>query len=493
MKQDILLLLPIFLPIAGGVLELFIPKMKMKRNSNLLMIAAFLLVEFLLVVALAFCGDSVFTMMTLTDNLVLEFKVDNIARFFSVLSSLAWLLVGIFAFEYMKHEEDEERFFGFYLMVIGVLVALAYSDNMITYYVFFEAMTLASLPLVLHELHKAAIMAGLKYLFYSIAGAFMALFGIFFVASFGGAGTFAPGGILDATKVSGHETLLLVSTFLMIVGFGTKAGMFPMHGWLPTAHPEAPAPASAVLSGVITKMGVLAIIRVVYFVVGPEYIRNTWVQYAWLGLALTTVFMGSMLAYREKVMKKRLAYSTVSQVSYILFGLALLNKTAFIGAMLHVIFHSMVKNTLFCGAGAIIYKTHKTLVKDLKAIGKEMPITIWCFTLVSITLVGIPPTSGFVSKWFLATGALESGASFFAWLGPVVLLISALLTAGYLLTITIMGFFPGKDFDYATLEKREPNCFMTVPMLIMTTVAVVAGMFPAPLVAFAQSIAELVL
>ncbi|MBQ0071398.1 MAG: hypothetical protein KBS81_06035, partial [Spirochaetales bacterium] len=367
------------------------------------------------------------------------------------------------------------------------------ADNLITFYVFFELMTLMSLPLVIHELHKAAIMAGLKYLFYSIAGAFMALFGIFFLSSFGGLGSFTAGGMLDAAKVQNSTGLLLASAFLMIVGFGTKAGMFPMHGWLPTAHPEAPAPASAVLSGVITKMGVLAIIRVVYFTIGAAALRGTWVQYVWLGLTLTTVFMGSMLAYKEKIMKKRLAYSTVSQVSYVLFGLALLNRTAFVGALLHVIFHSLVKNTLFMTAGAIIYKTHKTMVKDLTAIGKEMPITIWCFTLVSLTLVGIPPTSGFVSKWFLATGALETGAPIFAWLGPVVLLVSALLTAGYLLSITIMGFFPGKDFDYSTLEKKEPNLFMTVPLLVMTVLAVVCGMFPSSLVNFASSIAQMVL
>ena len=133
----------------------------------------------------------------------------------------------------------------------------------------------------------------------------------------------------------------------MIIGFGTKAGMFPFHGWLPTAHPVAPAPASAVLSGVITKAGVLAVIRVIYYIIGQDLIRGTWVQTVWVVLSLATVFMGSMLAYKEHVLKKRLAYSTVSQVSYIMFGLSLLEPTAFVGALSHVVFHSIIKNGLF--------------------------------------------------------------------------------------------------------------------------------------------------
>lgn len=165
-----------------------------------------------------------------------------------------------------------------------------------------------------------------------------------------------------------------------------------MHGWLPTAHPVAPAPASAVLSGVITKAGVLGIIRSVYYVAGPDMIKGTWVQYTWIILSILTIFMGSMMAYKEKVLKKRLAYSTVSQVSYILFGLSVMQPIAFVGALMHVIFHSLVKNTLFVSAGAIICKTGKTKVRQLVGIGKEMPVTMWCFTLVSLTLIGIPPT-----------------------------------------------------------------------------------------------------
>ncbi len=491
MEQDFLLLLPIFFPMAAGILTLALTKAKMGRKAKLTVVFGALALELLFTMLCLVRGDVSVTLWQLTDTIRISFHVDTISRIFAGLSVSVWLLVGCFAFSYMSHEEHEERFFGFYLIVEGALTALSFADNMVGFYVFFEVMTFTSLPLVLHEMTKPAIMAGLKYLFYSVAGAFMALFGIFFLAGYGAIGSFQAGGILDASAMAGHEGLLLASAFMMIIGFGTKAGMFPMHGWLPTAHPEAPAPASAVLSGVITKMGVLAVIRVVFYVIGPDLLRGTWVQTVWMILALTTIFLGSMMAYKEKIMKKRLAYSTVSQVSYILFGLSLLHPAAFIGAIAHVIFHSLVKNTLFLGAGAIIYKTGKTKVAELRGIGKEMPVTIWCFTLVSITLVGIPPTSGFVSKWYLATGALSSGTGVFSWLGPVILLISALLTAGYLLPVTIHGFFPGADHDYGSLEKREPSALMTVPMILMTIGAVALGMFPGVILNAASAAAGL--
>ena len=174
-------------------------------------------------------------------------------------------------------------------------------------------MTLTSLPLGLHTRTRDALMAGMKYLFYSLCGAYMVLLGIYFMNQYAVTLDFTAGGSLDMTRVVGHEGMLLVIAFFMILGFGVKAGMFPMHAWLPTAHPVAPAPASAVLSGLIVKAGVIGVIRTVFYVIGPDFLRGTWVQTTWLVLTLITVFMGSMLAYREKLLKKRLAYSTVSQ------------------------------------------------------------------------------------------------------------------------------------------------------------------------------------
>lgn len=480
----------VLLPVISGLILLFlqgkIPNRKLKCAGIFLVF----LVTSCFVVRLMCAGDYEFTLWKLTDTLEIRMQMDSLTRLFVGMTVAAWSLCGVFAFEYMKHEENEDRYFGFYLIVLGVLIALDHAGNMVTLYLFFEMMTLTSLPMVLHSLSHDAVMAGLKYLFYSIAGAFAALFGIFYLYGNGLADGFMAGGYL--TEKMGqiqHPQMVLFALMLVVVGFGTKAGMFPMHGWLPTAHPVAPAPASAVLSGIITKAGVLAVIRVIFYVAGADFIRGTWVQYTWMSLALITVFMGSMMAYKEQLMKKRLAYSTVSQVSYIMFGLSLLNVSGMMGALSHFVFHSVVKNCLFLVAGAIIYKTGRTKVEELKGIGKEMPVTMWCFTLVSITLVGIPPTSGFVSKWYLATGSLEAGTGMFTWLGPVVLLLSAMLTAGYLLPISIQGFFPGVQYDYEHLEKKEPNLLMTVPMILFAAAAVLFGMFPGAFMNFLQGIA----
>ena len=293
--------------------------------------------------------------------------------------------------------------------------------------------------------------------------------------------------------VQGHEWILLVAVFCGLIGFGAKAGMFPLHAWLTAAHPVAPSPASAVLSGIIVKSGVLALIRLVYYIVGAEFLRGTWVQTAWLVLTLLTVFMGSMLAYREPVMKKRLAYSTVSQISYILFGLALLTPEGMTGALLHTVFHALIKSALFLTAGVFLYYGGRTRVDELRGIGKEMPVTIWCYTIVSLGLIGIPPFSGFVSKWYLAQGALSSAAGIFQWLGPVILLISALLTAGYLLPVTIQGFFPGETYHDSGVLKREPPLAMLVPLLIFAGLTVVLGVMPNPLIRYVSQLASAVM
>ena len=321
----------------------------------------------------------------------------------------------------------------------------------------------------------------------------MVLFGIYFLNKYAVTLNFSAGGVLNLNAMAGKEGFLLIVAFCMILGFGVKAGMFPVHGWLPTAHPIAPAPASAVMSGIIVKMGVLGMIRVVYYLFGADFIRGTWVQTAWMTLALVTVFMGSMLAYREKVLKKRLAYSTVSQVSYILFGMALLQPEGLTGSLLHVVFHAVIKSLLFLCAGVIIYKTGKTTVDELKGIGKEMPVTIWCYTFAAAALIGFPPFSGFISKWHLAVGSLESAIPVFSWVGPVILLVSALLTAGYLLPITVNGFLPGAEYDYSRLKKKEPVKMMLIPLMILAFLTIILGVFPNPLTDFISNIVNVVL
>ena len=483
MWRDLLIIIPIVGPIVCGLIAWRIAGARARH----LFVGAALVLTALCVIACALWGSEALTLWRFAENVPVYFAPDGISRLFSVLISAMWALVGIYSFEYMAHEENEQRFDLFYLLSLGVLMGLSYAGNIVTLYMFYELMTLLTLPLVLHEMTREAVAAGIKYLLYSVFGASLALFGIFLFYRYGGI-AFTAGGTLSSLAEE-RVDLMRWGVFATIIGFGVKAGMFPLHGWLPTAHPVAPAPASAVLSGVITKAGVLGVLRSVYYLAGADFIRGTWVQYVWMGLAIATVFMGSMLAYREKVLKKRLAYSTVSQVSYVLTGLSTLTPIGFIGALLHIVGHSVIKNTLFMSAGAIISKTGKTRVDELKGIGKQMPAVMWCFTIVSAGLIGIPPTCGFVSKWYLASGALNLSGTAFSWIIPAVLLISAILTAGYLLSVTISAFFPGADFDYDTLEKKEPSWVMLAPLILLTAACVLIGLFPSRIIALGESIA----
>ncbi len=492
MGHSVMILCAIFFPVLWGLFLLIKPEYK-ERKSLVVTTGIGLVVTVGLSLSVILGGDVQLTLFTIGENMDIYFQVDAVSRVFASLVTLIWPLAGFYAFEYMSHDTENKRFFGFYMMVFGVLLALTFSGSVLTFYLFYEMMTLLSMPLVFHSRSKEAIMAGLKYLFYSLCGAYFALFGIYFLNKYASTLHFTAGGSIDLTAVAGNEEILYIAAFCMIVGFGVKAGMLPMHAWLPTAHPIAPAPASAVLSSVIVKMGVLGMFRTVYYIFGTEFLRGTWVQTAWMVLALLTIFMGSMLAYREKVFKKRLAYSTVSQLSYILFGMACMSPVALCGALLHVVFHAIIKSALFMSAGAVIHKTGKANVDELRGIGKEMPITLWCFTLCACALIGFPPFSGFISKWYLATGSLEAELGVFSWLGPVVLLVSALLTAGYLLPISINGFLPGADYDYKSVRKKEPAPIMVVPIIILAAIAVLLGVFPNPLIGIIEEIVAAVM
>lgn len=477
-----MLLTPVFLPILLGILwRLVNLKGKALQRATLLT----LLATSLLAAAAALMSGPEELSLRWTDTLTLTLRVDGLSQMWLLLISLIWPGVGLYATEYLEHDPHPGRFYLFYTVTQGILNALAMSGNLVTYYMFYESMTLLTVPLVLHNMDKEAVAAANKYLIYSVLGASAALIGIFFVGSLGVSGDFSAGP-LTAEQLSGKEGLALGLFMAMLMGFGVKAGMFPLHGWLPTAHPVAPAPASAVLSGIITKMGVLGAARVLYSVAGVERLRGTWVQMTLLVLTLITVLMGSLLAFKERRLKKRLAYSSVSQVSYVLFGLFTMTEAGFVGAMLHVLFHSLMKNTLFMGAGAVIHKTGKTQVEDLTGMGRRMPWTYAFFTIASLGLIGIPPTGGFVSKWNLAEGALATGLSG-AWIGPAALLISAVLTAAYLLTIVIRGCFSGEEGEIG--PRCEVSWRMLLPMGVYAVLVVALGIFSNPLIDFLRTLA----
>ena len=473
MSENGILLLPLILPFIMGICVRLVKK-EVLRNR---IIVVTLIAELLLVCLIA-TGQYELEVWRITDRLAIYYHIDGIGKIAACLISGIWLLAGVYSIEYMKHEENPARFFLFYILSLGALMSLCFSGNMMTLYLSYEYMTILTVPLVIHTGMPDAVRAGMKYLGYSIFGAGLGLLGFFFLNTYCFTTDFIPGGSLHLEFIVGRENMMLMIFFLMMVGFGCKAGMFPLHGWLPTAHPVAPSPASAVLSGIITKGGIIAMIRVTYYLFGADFIRGSWAQTAILVLATVTIFMGSMLAYKEKLLKKRLAYSTVSQVSYVIFGLMLLTPAGFLGAMLQVVFHALAKNALFLSAGAMILKSGKKYVDEYRGIGKEMPVTMWCFALASLSLIGIPPTCGFISKWYLAEGALLPQFGAFGIVGVAVLMVSALLTAGYLLPIVSDAFFPGDDYTYATFQKKECNWLMCLPLVILAGFVVLLGIFP---------------
>ncbi len=445
--------------------------LKERKQLNTLLMAA-LTVTLVCVIGLAAQPTGLVLNLPM-GGLALRFGFDACGRIFGVLFAGIFLLAGMFSLEYMDHDHAPARYNAFFLLTLFAMMGLSTAQSLLTYYMCYELMTVLSLPLVIHEGTEGAMKAGMKYLGYSLFGASLALFGFFVLGSYSTPMTdvtnFDLGGHLSAEPAS----MLLLASFCLLIGFGCKAGIMPLHFWLPTAHPVAPAPASAVLSATITKAGVLGIIRVIYYVVGPDLLRGTWVQYLMLTLALCTVFSGSMLAYKEKLMKRRFAWSTVSQVSYVLYGIFLLSGGGFEGAMLQVVFHAVCKTALFLTAGAIIHHTGCTYVNELDGIGKRMPVLLGCYTLSSLSLIGIPPFAGFVSKWQLATCGLDAVPGF-GLVGAAVLLTSAILTAGYLLPITINGYFK----DGRTNERLHPTWRMAVPLMVLSGALLLLGIFP---------------
>lgn len=463
----LLILLTLF-PVIGGLILPLLNKIQNRKTR----LSAVVLVQAIEAILgfMVILGDKISTgTFTLVDQISVGFTADTLAKFFVALVIVGWTLVTLYACVYMKHEENEMRFFLFMFLSEGAMLGAALSQNLVSMYVFYEMVTLFSMPLVLHSLSKESVAAAKKYLYYSVAGAFLALFGIFVLATNSSTLSFVAGGV-DITT----SPLVLAGVFTMLLGFGAKAGLFPMHGWLPTAHPVAPAPASALLSGLIAKAGVLAIIRTVFYIVGTDALTGTWVQTVALSFALLTVLMGSMMAYLEKGFKKRLAFSTVSQISYVLTGLFLFTDDGFTGALWQIVFHAVVKVGLFLCAGAVIFMYGKTEVKDLKGLGKKMPITFTCFTVLSLSLIGIPPTGGFYSKWYIATSALSADLGALSYIAPIILLISAILTAAYLLSISIDAFFGKEEIE---IEKKREPLLMVIPIVILTVIAVVGGVF----------------
>ena len=459
------------------------------RRKRQIYVASVVAVNMLITLGVIFFGPKEeLTLIRFSEGMSLAFRVDGLSSVFGTMVSVLWTVTTFYSFEYMKHEGKETKFFSFFTMSFGVVVGLSFAANMLTFYLFYELLTLATLPLVMHAMDDKARSAGKKYLIYSMSGAAFAFIAMIFISQFGSL-DFVMGGTLAAEKISGYKDVLLTVYLLGFMGFGVKAAVFPLHGWLPSAS-VAPTPVSALLHAVaVVKAGVFAIIRLTYYCFGTEFLYGTWVQYVVMGVVIFTIVFGSTMALRTSHFKRRLAYSTVSNLSYILFGVVLMTPAGLVGGLIHMIFHAVIKITLFFCAGAVLYKTHHEYVYTLEGFGKAMPVTMLTFAISSLGLIGVPPFAGFTSKWQLATAAVETGNPL-AYVGIAALIISALLTALYLLSVVITAYFPKKDFRLEQVKDvADPNRLMTVPLTLLTAASVVLAVFPAPLINIFQQIA----
>ena len=425
----------------------------------------------------------------LMEKLPLAFRLDGPACVFAGLVAVLWPIASLYAFEYMKHEERDNTFMAWYTMTYAVTLAVAFSANLFTLYVFYECLTLITLPLVIHKKDTMSIRAGRKYLTYSITGAALAFIAMVVIVFQAGTADFVLGGVLTAEMTAGREALLLGVFLLAFVGFGTKAAVFPMHAWLPAAS-VAPTPVTALLHAVaVVNTGAFAVLRVIYYSFGADFLAGTWAQTVALLLACVTIVFGSSMAVKEQHLKRRLAWSTISNLSYMLMGAALMSPAGMVGSMTHMVMHGVTKITLFYCAGAILVRTGKEYIQDVRGYGKLMPVTCAAFVVAGMSLVGTPPLSGFVSKFNLLTAAGEAGA--LGVIAIAALIISAILTAIYLFTVIGPMYFRPLNADMAHLAdfNRDPNWMMLVPFALLMAMVIGLGLWGGPLVSFLKDVA----
>ena len=401
-----------------------------------------------------------------------KLHLDGLGRVFAGLVAVLWPFASLYTTGYMEHEGKEGPFYGFYLLSYAVTLGIAFAGDLMTLFIFYELLALSTLFLVMHGLDAKRVHAGRKYMAYSLGGASLAFMAMQFVRYYAnGQSTFAYGGIPALNTAP--FALMLVMFVMAFFGFGVKAAVFPLHGWLPSAG-VAPTPVTALLHAVaVVKAGAFAVIRTSYYTFNPDMVRGTWAHTLCLIITVIGIIYGSAMAVREQHLKRRLAFSTMSNLSYVLFGCMLLTQQGLTGSLLHMVFHAFMKITLFACVGAMMIQAGRSYVEDLRGMGKVMPVTMAIFSLSSVMLVGIPPFLGFQSKWFLATAALSTG-SWIGYLGVGALIISAILTAIYLLVPSMTAYFqPLSDSKPLPTGVREPDYRMLLPLIAWAVMALI--------------------
>lgn len=476
----------IFLPLVGGLL-LAVLRFQKRLHRELFVEGVVIATSILTYVLLLRPPVGTLVLLQITDTIQFGLKMDGLARVFAGLIAGLWPFATLFAFQYMTHEGKENTFFVYYTMTFGITLGVACSSNAFTLYLFYELLTLITLPLVMHSMNEASKKAGMTYIKYSIGGAAFGFVALVFLLQ-NGANEFVYGGSLSLSTLGVSKDMMLWAYVFAFFGFGVKAAIFPFQGWLPKAS-VAPTPVTALLHAVaVVKSGVFAVTRMTYYCFGAEFLRGTWAQSIVMIAALVTILYGSVQGVREQHIKRRLAYSTISNLSYILFAVTLMSPAGLLGGILHMVFHGVIKITLFFCAGAIMFQTHKEYVNEITGFGKKMPLIFGIFTIASLSIMGVPPFNGFVSKWYILTAAMKS-ATPLAIIGVLFLLLSGLLAAIYLFRIIVAAFFPIGGFDYDALKKvKDPNWYMLVPLFVFTIAVIGFGIKSGPLIEFVEKI-----
>ena len=380
--NSIMLLLPVFLPIALGALSKFI-RFRTRRSREIFLMIPICMTTALVWMLILNRPDGSFTLFKFTQNLAITLRLDDFGAFFAAIIATLWPVATIYAFEYISPEKRTDTFLSFYTMTYGITLGVSFASSLLSMYFFYELLTLVTVPLVMFTMTEDAKYAARKYLYFSLGGTAFAFVGLVFIIVYGSSDAFLPGGVLDASGI-GNARLLQIVYLLTFCGFGVKAAVFPVHSWLPEAA-VAPTPVTALLHAVaVVKSGVFAITRVTYFSFGAAFLRGTWAQYAAIVIALVTILYGSSVAVRERHFKRRLAWSTVANLSYILFGVLLLSPSGLASGMMHMLFHAFMKITLFYCAGAVLYKTEREYLSELDGLGRRMPVTFTCYTISAL-------------------------------------------------------------------------------------------------------------
>ncbi len=463
------------IPCLGGLLSAFIPFCD-KRARNIFIESVVALTSLCALSCALFAKEAGAALFRLAPDFVCAFSLDGFSRVFVCLVACLWPLATLYSFEYMEHESRTGNFYVFYTVAYGVTLLLSAARNLFTLYIFFECLTVVTLPLVEHEQNKEAYRAGRTYLMYLIGGTSLGVVAMIIAQNLaGGHAAFARGGAM-ASDANG--TYVRVAFILAFLGFGVKGALFPLCRWLPKAS-VAPTPVTALLHAVaVVNAGVFAVTRCAYYVFPPELVRDSWAQYACMLLSAVTILYGAVRALRESHLKRRLAWSTVSNLGYMLFAVSLLTDEGLLSGVSHMIFHSLIKIVLFFCAGAIMVKSGKTDVHETRGLAKRMPFTVAAFTFAGAALTGVPPLCVFTGKYLIITAALEGGSAFHIF-GVCCLIASAILTAFYIFYVVVPAYFaPATD---AEGEIRDMGPVMKLPVALILALMTAVSLLAYPL------------